>query len=111
MRLLRKKYSYSTSSACLPLTCAARAKTLKRLQLSVPGEHNIANALAATACCHTLGVDLESIASTLESFTGTQRRFDVIGTTKNGLCIVDDYAHHPTEIRATLKAAGKCSSQ
>lgn len=79
---------------------------LGSLQLSVPGEHNIANSLAAAACCHSLGVDVSDIISTLEQYTGTQRRFDVIGTTETGLHIIDDYAHHPTEIKATLKAAG-----
>ncbi|WP_324822588.1 UDP-N-acetylmuramate--L-alanine ligase [Sinanaerobacter sp. ZZT-01] len=78
---------------------------LGSLQLSVPGEHNIANSLAAAACCHSLGVSIEDIVSTLNSYTGTQRRFDVIGITKNKIRIVDDYAHHPTEIKATLKAA------
>jgi len=48
---------------------------------------------------------VESIVSTLESYTGTQRRFDVVGVTRNGVTIVDDYAHHPTEIKATLNAA------
>ncbi|QOX65584.1 UDP-N-acetylmuramate--L-alanine ligase [Anoxybacterium hadale] len=80
-------------------------KILCTIQLSIPGEHNIANALAAFACCHGLGVQIESIVSTLEGYTGTQRRFDVIGITKNNIKIVDDYAHHPTEIKATLKAA------
>jgi len=75
------------------------------LQLAIPGEHNIANALAAFACCHLLGIGTDVIVSTLQRFTGTQRRFDIIGTTKNNVKIVDDYAHHPTEIRATLKAA------
>ncbi len=75
------------------------------LQLAVPGEHNIANALAAFACCHTLKIATEQIALTLETFSGTQRRFDVIGITENKVKIVDDYAHHPTEIKATLKAA------
>ncbi|MDD4582920.1 MAG: UDP-N-acetylmuramate--L-alanine ligase [Eubacteriales bacterium] len=83
----------------------SRGKFLCHLQLSVPGEHNIANALAAAACCHNLGVDLSHISSTLETYTGTQRRFDVIGVTKNNIRIVDDYAHHPTEIKATLSAA------
>ncbi|HWQ78054.1 MAG TPA: UDP-N-acetylmuramate--L-alanine ligase [Anaerovoracaceae bacterium] len=80
-------------------------EVLCTMQLSIPGEHNIANALAAFACCHGLGVPVESIASTLEAYTGTQRRFDVIGVTQNGITVVDDYAHHPTEIKATLKAA------
>jgi len=78
---------------------------LCRMQLSVPGEHNIANALAAFATAHTLGVAPEVITETLGRFTGTQRRFDVIGTTSNNVKVIDDYAHHPTEIRATLSAA------
>lgn len=82
-----------------------RDEVLCTMQLSIPGEHNIANALAAFACCYGLGVPVESIVSTLESYTGTQRRFDVIGVTQNNITIVDDYAHHPTEIKATLKAA------
>ena len=74
------------------------------VQLSVPGEHNIANSLAAIACCHSLGIPAQSIISTLVNYTGTQRRFDVIGSTKDNVRIVDDYAHHPTEIKATLSA-------
>ena len=80
-------------------------EVLCTIQLAIPGEHNIANSLAAFACCYGLGVPIESIVSTLEGYTGTQRRFDVIGITQNGIRIVDDYAHHPTEIKATLKAA------
>lgn len=78
---------------------------LCKIKLAIPGEHNILNALAATACCHSLGVESQYIVSTLEEFMGTQRRFDVIGETSQGVKIVDDYAHHPTEIRATLAAA------
>ncbi len=74
------------------------------VQLSVPGEHNILNALAAFVCCHMLGIETQQIIETLERFTGTQRRFDIMGTTANGIKIIDDYAHHPTEIKATLSA-------
>ena len=74
------------------------------IHLSVPGEHNILNALSAFACSHILGVDVKCIADTLERFIGTQRRFDVLGKTRNGIKIIDDYAHHPTEIKATLSA-------
>ena len=80
-------------------------EALSRVQLSLPGEHNILNALAAYACCHNLGVEPELISETLHSFHGTQRRFDIVGTTAGGVKIVDDYAHHPTEIRATLSAS------
>ncbi|MBQ9931537.1 MAG: UDP-N-acetylmuramate--L-alanine ligase [Firmicutes bacterium] len=82
-----------------------QGENLCHLQLAIPGEHNIANALAAAACCRTLGVPVEAISATLETFTGTQRRFDVVGVTSNNIRIVDDYAHHPTEIKATLRAA------
>jgi UDP-N-acetylmuramate--alanine ligase len=75
------------------------------IQLAVPGEHNIANALASFACCHDMGVDAELIKKTIEKFEGTQRRFDMLGETENGVRVVDDYAHHPAEITATLKAA------
>ena len=77
----------------------------RRIELGVPGEHNVANSLAAIATCINLGVGLDTIEETLEAFTGTQRRFDIIGRTENGCTIVDDYAHHPTEIKATLAAA------
>ncbi len=78
-----------------------------RITLSVPGEHNVANSLAAIAAAFTLGVtDLDVIKNTLMSFKGTQRRFDIMGR-KNGFTVVDDYAHHPTEIMATLAAAQK----
>ncbi len=79
-----------------------RGEKLCKLKLSVPGEYNILNALAAAACCHTLGVEIDAIKSTLEKFTGTQRRFDIQGTTSTGMTIIDDYAHHPTEIKSTL---------
>ena len=77
---------------------------LCRIELGVPGEHNILNSLAAFACCHILGVDMETIISTLHSYRGIHRRFDVLGRIHGGIRIIDDYAHHPTEIRATLSA-------
>ena len=81
--------------------------TLCEVQLAIPGEHNIANALAAFACCHDMGVPAEEIKRTVEGFEGTQRRFDPLGETENGVRVVDDYAHHPAEITATLEAAKK----
>ena len=82
-----------------------QGKDLGTVRLRVPGEHNILNAVGAFACCHQLGVEASVIIDTLDKFKGTQRRFDVIGTTENGIRLVDDYAHHPTEIKATLSAA------
>lgn len=84
-----------------------KGELMGNIQLSVPGEHNVADSLAAAAACTDLGVDFEIIKSTLESFTGTQRRFDIIGKTEKGVTVIDDYAHHPTEIKATLSAAQK----
>lgn len=82
-------------------------KELCRIALSVPGEHNVLNALSAFACGHILGVDVDSMVRTLENFSGIQRRFDVLGKTANNIKIIDDYAHHPTEIKATLSAVKK----
>ena len=62
-------------------------KLLDRIQLSVPGEHNILNALAAFACCHSLGINTDVISSTLKKYTGTQRRFDIVGVTGTGVKI------------------------
>lgn len=79
-------------------------ETLCSIKLSIPGEHNILNALAAFACSHILGVDVENIVETLEKYHGTHRRFDILGRTSTDIKIIDDYAHHPTEIKATLAA-------
>ncbi len=73
-------------------------------KLFVPGEHNIRNALAAIAVGRALGVDPNAIASGLAKFLGVDRRFQILGDYLGAL-VVDDYAHHPTEIRATLEAA------
>ena len=75
------------------------------LELKVPGEHNVLNAMAAFVTTSYLGVDAKTIASTLYDYSGTNRRFDYIGTTEKGVKVIDDYAHHPTEIKATLAAA------
>ncbi len=75
------------------------------IELSVPGEHNVLNAMAAFVTASYLGVDPSVIVSTLKEYSGANRRFDFIGTTDNGVRIIDDYAHHPTEIKATLAAA------
>lgn len=82
-------------------------KDLGRVNLAVRGEHNILNGTAAFACCHQCGVDTSVIIKTLREFKGTKRRFDVLGVTEGGVMLVDDYAHHPTEIKATLATARK----
>src|ERR1044071_2767948 len=73
-------------------------------KLFIPGEHNVLNALAAIGTGRALGIDAETIASALAKFKGVDRRFQILGEYQ-GCIIVDDYAHHPTEIRATLNAA------
>ncbi len=74
------------------------------VRLAVPGIHNVYNALAAIAVADILGIDKETMAKALSAFGGTSRRFEYKGEV-GGVTIVDDYAHHPTEITATLKAA------
>ena len=78
--------------------------TIGQITLSIPGEHNVQNALAAIALCTQMKIPVTSIISGLSAFHGTKRRFEKKGTV-GGITIIDDYAHHPTEIRATLEAA------
>ncbi len=80
---------------------------LGNIKLSVPGEHNILNALAAFACSYILGVPVEVIINTLKKYKGIHRRFDILGRTDRDVKVIDDYAHHPTEIKATLAAIKK----
>ena len=75
-----------------------------RVSLSVNGDHNVANAIAAIAVADKVGVPVDAIKKGLREFHGTDRRFELKGDVE-GITIVDDYAHHPTEIQATLKAA------
>jgi UDP-N-acetylmuramate--alanine ligase len=74
------------------------------IKLAVPGAHNIQNALAAVAVGLDLGINFEQIAGVLAEFRGAERRFQVKGE-RDGVLVVDDYGHHPTEIKATLAAA------
>ena len=75
--------------------------------LNVPGEHNVYNALAAVAVADSLHVPMQAVIEGLKAFTGTNRRFEHKGEVA-GITLIDDYAHHPQEITATLKAARKC---
>lgn len=81
-------------------------KSLGRFQLSIPGVHNIYNALASIATAYILGIPAEEIVKYIKIYKGIHRRFDLLGEVK-GAKIIDDYAHHPAEIRATLEAAKK----
>ncbi len=77
---------------------------LGRVRLNVPGEHNVSNATGALALARQMDIPFEVIAGALESFRGVRRRFQRIGA-EAGITIIDDYAHHPTEVAATLKTA------
>ena len=81
-----------------------KGKMLCHIRLNVPGEHNVLNTLASIAVCEILGIDAKTAAVGIETFKGTHRRFEKKGMI-NGATVIDDYAHHPTEIIATLKAA------
>jgi UDP-N-acetylmuramate--alanine ligase len=76
-------------------------------RLQVAGAHNVLNAAAAVAVALDLEIPVEAIREALESFTGVERRFQVRGA-ERGITVIDDYGHHPTEIRATLEAARAC---
>jgi len=79
-------------------------RQLVSASLAIPGLHNVRNAAAALAVIHQMGLPLETAAYKLQSFSGTGRRFDILGEAL-GITLIDDYAHHPTEIKATLAAA------
>ena len=81
--------------------------TLGPFELHVPGRHNVLNATAAVAIAHQLEVTPDKIAEGLKNFRGVDRRFQHRGNVR-GIAVVDDYGHHPTEIRATLAAAREC---
>lgn len=92
------------AQGCVSFDLIRHGRKAERIVLSVTGDHNVSNALAAIATAELLGVSSDTIQKGLLSFRGTDRRFEYKGTL-NGVTIVDDYAHHPTEITATLKAA------
>lgn len=81
-----------------------QGEDLGEFALKIPGLHNVYNALAAIATAYVLGIDRKTIAENIHHYTGIHRRFDILGEVK-GAKIVDDYAHHPVEIKATLEAA------
>ena len=78
----------------------------KSIKLSVPGLHNVYNALACIATCHDYGIEKETIKTALAKYTGAHRRFELVGET-NGAYVYDDYGHHPTEIKAVYDAMKK----
>ncbi len=93
--------AHPTFTCCQHVATGGHTQLMK---LSVPGEHNVYNSLAAVAVADLLGIKRDDTAAALAAYTGTDRRFEFKGDW-NGITIIDDYAHHPTEIAATLTAA------
>ena len=91
-------------AACPAFTLHTRGGQTRTVTLSVPGEHNVYNALAALALSDLLGLPTDTVLDALRDFHGTDRRFEYKGQI-GGVTVIDDYAHHPTEITATLQAA------
>lgn len=89
---------------CVDFDCWLKGRSWGKVHLRIPGQHNAANAMACIALGTRLGIAPEAICRSLADYAGAQRRFQV-KSTADGIWIVDDYAHHPTEIRATLAAA------
>lgn len=120
-RVRRKVFTYGTSARAdfvlrmLPAQGEAKSRfevaadgaVLGPFELHVPGQHNVLNATAAVAIGKQLEIKPEAIAEGLNHFRGVDRRFEIKGCVR-GVTVVDDYGHHPTEIRATLQAARNC---
>lgn len=101
---IRAKNIVFGESGCPAFDIYYHDEKLRTINLNVPGEHNILNSLASIAAAIALNIDEESIIKGLETFYGTHRRFEIKGST-HGITVIDDYAHHPTEIKAALNAA------
>ena len=97
-------YDVDVSTMTPSFQAAVRGRHLGEFRLQAPGQHNVLNALAAIAVGNELKASPESVREALSKFHGAARRFEVLGTAQ-GITVVDDYAHHPTEVRATLAAA------
>ena len=93
-----------TCGSVISFTVFERGTALGRISLHIPGRHNVLNALACVAVARLAGLDFDRIADALAHFHGAKRRFQTKGK-ERGIWVVDDYAHHPTEIAATLAAA------
>ncbi|HSV15186.1 MAG TPA: Mur ligase family protein, partial [Tepidisphaeraceae bacterium] len=109
MVALTDGFSWSTRETGLSNGCYCgeviyKGKAVAKLQLSVAGIHNLINATMAVAACASYGIAPAAAAEALSNFTGVDRRMTEVGRVNGGAIVVDDYGHHPTEIRATLKA-------
>ena len=106
----RAKNIFHHSNGCFAFDCVQNNKVLGRVYLSVPGEHNITNALAAIAVAIRFNISFSCIQSSLFEFAGVDRRFQLVGQI-NGAKVFHDYAHHPTEIQASIKTAYQMQAQ
>ncbi len=106
-RILRTKTQCSSTRHYAHFAVEYRGKSLGEFHLQVPGHHNVLNATAAVSVGVGLDLDPERIREGLENFGGVDRRFQLKGRV-GGVSVIDDYGHHPTEIRATLAAARDC---
>ncbi len=92
---------------CASYTLLYKGEKATEIKLMVPGIHNVGNSLAAIAACRIAGCSYDVVRQAFAKFRGTHRRFELKGSI-DGITVVDDYAHHPSEVKATLKAALNC---
>ena len=95
---------HDDDSVCKTFDIINNGNVITTVTLSVPGKFNVMNALAAAATTYTLGANPDGISDALHKFTGAHRRFEILGKAKE-ITVADDFAHHPTELRATLTTA------
>jgi UDP-N-acetylmuramate--alanine ligase len=107
LRITHSSTGHMASEFHLVRTLGQEQRDLGCFRLPVPGAHNISNAAAAVAIALELEIPVETIREALAGYSGVDRRFQVRGK-ERGITVVDDYGHHPTEIRATLAAARAC---
>lgn len=112
--LKNQQYDWSASNisfddmGCATYTLIHRNKPVAEIRLKVPGIHNVGNSVAAVATGVLMGCSLTTAVKALQKFSGTGRRFELKGVSE-GVTVIDDYAHHPSEVAATLKAAQNCA--
>ena len=100
----KTKWADKPGSVCLLYTSTVDVAQRHVSIKNNPGRHNMLNACASLIVASVLGLDVDAAAASLSTFDGVRRRFTHVGDTR-GVCVVDDYGHHPTEVGATLKAA------
>lgn len=107
MAEISNQFSHSNGKILKPVQkfeIIFKGESLGEFEIQLVGKHNVLNATATIAICHKLNLDMEKVREGLANFKGTKRRFEYIGE-KNGAILIDDYGHHPEEIKATLKGA------